>query len=228
MRSNLKLPESDWLIELLAHKTVSYFDLYWPIWTNRTNLNQPVAIGINRNQSKSTQINPNQPESTQINPNQPESTRINLYQLRIIRVSYLLTYNSHSWSKSIRKYQISTFSCYLVCTPYTQSWVFFQNGQNTAFWLLYYSSSKKPTARVFIWCDKEYPNVHFECKTATERYLVAEFWANQFWVFLEKKIGYWFFSKTPKAVLLITQQPNIAQRLFCIQNERRDIFYHLI
>ena len=32
-----------------------------------------------------------------------------------------------------------------------------------------------------------------------------------------------FFQKIPKTALLITQQPNIAQRLFCIQNERQDI-----
>ena len=37
-----------------------------------------------------------------------------------------------------------------------------------------------------------------------------------------------FFQKTPKTILLITQQPNIAQRSFCIQNERQDILYHLI
>ena len=37
-----------------------------------------------------------------------------------------------------------------------------------------------------------------------------------------------FLSKTPKTVLLISQQPNIAQRPFCIQNERQDTLYHLI
>ena len=30
-----------------------------------------------------------------------------------------------------------------------------------------------------------------------------------------------FFQKTPNTVLLITQQPNIAQRPFCIQNQRQ-------
>ena len=35
-----------------------------------------------------------------------------------------------------------------------QSWVFFQNYQNTAFLLLYYSASKKATAMVFIWGDR--------------------------------------------------------------------------
>ena len=34
-----------------------------------------------------------------------------------------------------------------------------------------------------------------------------------------------FNKKTPKTVLLITQQPNIAQRSFCIKKERRDIIY---
>ena len=104
--------------------------------------------------------------------------------LKIAWVGFFLiffTYSSYSWCISFRKYQVSTFRCYLGCVPHTQSWVFFQNGQNTAFWLLYYSASKKPTARVFIWCDKEYPNVHFEYKTVTERYLVAELWAKQFW-----------------------------------------------
>ena len=36
-----------------------------------------------------------------------------------------------------------------------------------------------------------------------------------------------FAFKTPKTVLLITQQPNIAQRPFCIKNERQDVLYHL-
>ena len=36
-----------------------------------------------------------------------------------------------------------------------------------------------------------------------------------------------FFENT-QTVLLISQQPNIAQRPFCIQNERQDILIHLI
>ena len=43
-----------------------------------------------------------------------------------------------------------------------------------------------------------------------------------------KKSEFQFFHKTPKTVLFITDQPNIAQRPFCIQNERQDILYHLI
>ena len=50
---------------------------------------------------------------------------------------------------------------------------------------------------------------------------------NSFGCFL-KKFTFWIFPKTLKTVLLISQQPNIAQRPFCIQNERQDIFYHLI
>ena len=35
----------------------------------------------------------------------------------------------------------------------------------------------------------------------------------------EKKSEFPFLPKTPKTVLLVTQQPNITQRPFCIQNE---------
>ena len=50
---------------------------------------------------------------------------------------------------------------------------------------------------------------------------------NSFGCFL-KKWKFWIFLKTPKTVLLISQQPNNAQKPFCIQNERQDILYHLI
>ena len=50
---------------------------------------------------------------------------------------------------------------------------------------------------------------------------------NSFGCFL-KKITFLIFPKTPKTVLLISQQLNIAQRPFCTQNERQDILYHLI
>ena len=46
------------------------------------------------------------------------------------------------------------------------------------------------------------------------------------WYFLIK-IKFCIYSKTPKTVLLISQQPNITQRPFCIINERQDILYHL-
>ena len=42
------------------------------------------------------------------------------------------------------------------------------------------------TAIIFIWGDRGYPAVHFEYKTASERYLVVELWAKQFWMFLKK------------------------------------------
>ena len=49
---------------------------------------------------------------------------------------------------------------------------------------------------------------------------------NSFGCFREKS-QFQFFPKTPKIVLLIAQQPNIAQTPFCIQNEREDILYDL-
>ena len=50
------------------------------------------------------------------------------------------------------------------------------------------------------------------------------------WFLRSKKnnFGCLIFSKTPNTVSLITQQPNIAQRPFCIQNNRQGILYHLI
>ena len=46
--------------------------------------------------------------------------------------------------------------------------------------------------------------------------------------FTEKIQNFNFFKKTPKSVLLITQQPNIVQRPLCIRKEWQDILYHLI
>ena len=80
---------------------------------------------------------------------------------------------------------------------------------------------------VFIWSDRGYPALRFEYKTASERYLAAESWAKQLRVFFEKIEILNFFENTQN-VLLIYQQPNIAQRPFCIQNERQDILFHLI
>ena len=49
---------------------------------------------------------------------------------------------------------------------------------------------------------------------------------NRFGCF-RKNSEFHFFHKTPKTVLPITQQPNIAQRPFCIKNKRENIIYHL-
>ena len=75
---------------------------------------------------------------------------------------------------AVLKIWVSGFRRNLGCARYAQSWVFFQNFQNTAFLLLYYSVSKKATAMVFIWGYRGYPAFWFEYKTASERYLVAE------------------------------------------------------
>ena len=50
---------------------------------------------------------------------------------------------------------------------------------------------------------------------------------NSFGCFRKKSVVKCFL-KTPITALLITQQPNITQRPFCIQNERQSILYHLI
>ena len=42
-----------------------------------------------------------------------------------------------------------------------------------------------------------------------------------------KKFRISFISKNTQTVLLISHQPNIAQRPYCIQNEQENIFYHL-
>ena len=74
----------------------------------------------------------------------------------------------------LQKNMVSIFRSHLGCALHTRSWVFFQNFQNTAFWLLYFSACKKATAIVFIRGDREYPVVRFEYKTVSERYLVGE------------------------------------------------------
>ena len=45
--------------------------------------------------------------------------------------------------------QMSGLRCNQGCAPYAQSWMFFQNVQNTDFFLLFYSACKKATAMVF-------------------------------------------------------------------------------
>ena len=49
---------------------------------------------------------------------------------------------------------------------------------------------------IFIWGDRGYPAVRFEYKKASERYLVAELWVKQFWVFFEKIEILNFFKNT--------------------------------
>ena len=70
--------------------------------------------------------------------------------------------------------------------------MFFQNSQNTAFLLIFYSARKKATAMVFLWGDRGYPAVRFEYKTTFERYLVAEI-HKSVGVFEKKKENFNFF-----------------------------------
>ena len=96
--------------------------------------------------------------------------------LRTMKSKNSYTYKSYYLilALAVLKIWVSGFRRNLGCARYAQSWVFFQNFQNTAFLLLYYSASKKATAMVFIWGDRGYPAVRFEYKTASERYLIAE------------------------------------------------------
>ena len=65
----------------------------------------------------------------------------------------------------VSKIRVSGFRRNLGCARYTQSWVFFQNFQNTALLLLYYPASKKTIEMVFTWGDRGYSAVRFEYKT---------------------------------------------------------------
>ena len=140
--------------------------------------------------------------------------------------SHFFTYTSDSWSKSFRKCQVSIFRCYLGCAPHTQSWVFFQNGKNPAFLLLYYSANKKSYSKgLYMRWER------ISCRLNTKRPLsviwLLRYKQNSFGCFL-KKLKFRIFPKTPKTVLLISQWPNITQRPFCIKNELQGILDHLI
>ena len=67
----------------------------------------------------------------------------------------------------------------------------------------------------------------FNTKRPLSNIWLQRYKQNNFGCFLKNwnSVSFW---KAPKIVLLISQQPNIAQRPFCIQNERQDILYHLI
>ena len=90
--------------------------------------------------------------------------------------------------------KISGFRRNLGCAPYAQSWVFFQNAQNTAFLMLYYSVCKRVTPMVFIWDDRGYLVVRFEYKTALERHLVGE--KKVLVVFKKIELLFFFFETT--------------------------------
>ena len=61
------------------------------------------------------------------------------------------------------------------CVPNTQSCVFFQTFQNTAFFVaLFLSLWKSYSNGLYMWGDRGYPAVRSEYKTDSEQYLVAE------------------------------------------------------
>ena len=63
---------------------------------------------------------------------------------------------------------------------------------------------KKATATVFKSGDRGYSPVRFEYNTASERYLVAELWLKQFWVFFEKSEILNFFENTQNCFAYIS------------------------
>ena len=58
---------------------------------------------------------------------------------------------------------------------------------------------------VFIWGDRGYPVVRFKYKTASERYLLAELWAKEFWVFFEQIKVFNFFENTRNCFAYISE-----------------------
>ena len=101
--------------------------------------------------------------------------------------------------------------------------VFLQYYQNTALWWL--------VKKVDQWCLYEVIEdilaFVFNTKRPPSDIWLLRYKQNSFGWF-RKNSEYFFFPKTPKTVLRISQQPNIAQRPFCIKNERQDTLYHLI
>ena len=98
--------------------------------------------------------------------------------------------------------------------------VFFSNLWNLTFLLLYYSARKYSTSMVI----KDILLFVLNTKKPLSDIWLLRYKQNKFWCFIKtNRIS--FLSKTPKTVLLISQQTNIAQRLFCIQNKRQDTLY---
>ena len=74
---------------------------------------------------------------------------------------------------------------------------------------------------VFIWGDRGYSAVRFEYKTASERYLVAEIWAKQFWVFLNKFKTLFLSKNTQKQYFEnIEKTPNFGRMVRTLEIEK--------
>ena len=70
------------------------------------------------------------------------------------------------YNGNLRQFKFQLFGVILGAHHTPQSWCFFQIDEIQQFSLLYYSARKKATAMVFILCNREYPAVRFEYKTA--------------------------------------------------------------
>ena len=100
-------------------------------------------------------------------------------------------------------FKIQFFCCFITqLVKKLHQWTFYETIEDIQPFVL---NTKRPVSDIWL---LSYKQINFGC----------------FW----EKLKLWFLSKTPKTVLLISQQPNIAQRPFCIQNEWQDILYPLI
>ena len=124
--------------------------------------------------------------------------------------------------------KISGLRSNLGCAPYSQSWVFFFFKMFRIHLFCFITQLVK---KLLQWSLYEVIEDIMPIVLNTKRPL-SDIWLlsyeqNSFWCFL-KILEFCFFFQTTKTVLLIPQQPDIAQRLFCIQNEGQDILYLLI
>ena len=116
---------------------------------------------------------------------------------------------------------------FLGCALNAQSWVFFKIFPKYSVFCCFITQLVKKLQQ---WSLSEVIKDILPFVLNTKRPL-SDIWLlrykqNSFGCFREKS-QFQFFPKTPKIVLLITQQQNIPQRPFCNHNERQDILYHL-
>ena len=116
-----------------GEKTTAYIQLEWTsnIWVIRTRMGEKL-----------------------------DKCHFSIENLRILRTEK--SKNSYYLILAVRvsKIRVSCFRRNLGCAKYVQSWVFFQNFQNTFFVLLYFSAYKKATSLVFIWGDRKKISCH--------------------------------------------------------------------
>ena len=122
---------------------------------------------------------------------------------------------------------VSIFRCHLGCAPHARSWVFFKIVKIQLFCCFITQLVKKLQQWPLYEVKEDILPFVLNTKRPLSDIWLLRYEQNSFGCFQNKSESQ-IFQKTPKTVLLITQQPNIAQRPFFIQNERQDILYHLL